>query len=145
MFDDRIDRTSLDAGRAPAPASDSLLRARAQASDYVLRVRVTGFTSRQALEGPVHHLVIAPVGDPVAGPRSTEAEFDLQVAPSNPFFQVMAAMGQQVVQRTFIAFLKRFSGSNGPELHWYMASESPELINAIHEARLLMEVRASSQ
>ncbi|MBI5531357.1 MAG: hypothetical protein HY898_01490 [Deltaproteobacteria bacterium] len=121
-----------------------MFRKRAQASDHVLRVRVTSFLTQRGLDGPVHRLQVVPIGDPIAGPRPSDTAFDLQIPQSNPFFQVMAAMGQQIVQRTFVAYLKRFSGPIGPELHWFMTSESPEVIQAVREVHLLMEVRASN-
>jgi hypothetical protein len=144
LFDDRIDRLSLDTGNPTAPASDEFLRQRAQAADNILRVKVLSLTTDQVAQSSVHHLLVAPEGEAVAGRAAGQSTYDLTVGSGNPFFAVLGRMGTKLVGRSFIAYIKHFSGTEGPEVHWFMSAESPEVVAAIREAHLLMEVRASN-
>jgi hypothetical protein len=140
LFDDRIDRSSLD--RGVPPASDELLKARAQAADHIVYVTVQGFRTDQSSDGTVHNLLVG-AGEPVAGRRAPD-NLELAVGEANPFQPVMAKMGPRLMGRTFIAYLKSFKGAQGPELHWFMTADSPKLTAAIREVHLLMEVRAGN-
>lgn len=144
LFDDRIDRLSLDTGKPTSPRSDELLKHRAQAADLILRVRVVSVTTDRMAGLAVHHLLVEPAGEPVAGRAGSQAAYDLQLTEQNPFFGVISRQGQRVVGRHFIAYIKQFAGAEGPETHWFMSAESPEVVAAIRDAHLLMEVRASN-
>jgi hypothetical protein len=144
LFDDRIDRLSLDTGTPTMPARDELLKHRAQAADYILRVRVLSLTTDRGVDRSIHHILVEPVGVPVAGRSAAQSTFDLTVRDDNPFFAVLSRLGSRLAGRGFIAYLKQFSGPSEPEVHWFMSAESAEVVTAIRDAHLLMEVRASN-
>jgi hypothetical protein len=143
-FPDHIDRGSLDTGSAPIVSLDPMLRSRTQGADFIFRARVTAYRAERGLDGVNYHLSVVPVGPPVSGNAPDAGSFDLVVRSSNPFSAVVAGAGNNLVNRTFLAYLKRFAGDRGPELHWYMSGESAELVASIRKTHLLMEVRASS-
>lgn len=143
-FDDRIDRTSFDSGQAVPAALDPLLRERAEAADWILRGRIAAVTREQLGDTDTLRLTFVPEGAPVAGPRPPYPALELTVEQDNPFYRVLDGKTDRLLARRFLTYVKRFSTPGGEQLHWYMASESPEARAVIQEMHVLREVRAAN-
>ena len=143
LFDDGIEPEavgySLDP--SPAPESDTLLRARTQQADCVLRVLVVTVTSKHEDVG-VHWRLGLRTLDRLAGERCPAHEFSLEVADGAPGSSILRTFDGRLVGVNLVAFVREFRGAGGePSFHFHMAPEDKEELKAVRVAAVLGEVR----
>ncbi|MBI4700011.1 MAG: cobalamin ABC transporter substrate-binding protein [Deltaproteobacteria bacterium] len=122
-----------------SPAVDQNLGARAQHGDIVARVKVATVTSDRMGERTVYHLNIL-VGEPTLMPaKLPDRSLELSIPESNPSFQLVQANEARLSGMTLIGFFRRFTGDEGPEIHWYLTADTGEVAQAVEQARALAE------
>jgi hypothetical protein len=137
LFDDAIDPAavglSLD-GRSPA--HHPLLRARAQHADVAARVRVQTVTV-DTLGARTRYKLALQVGYPTLLPaRLPDRVFELTIEPTSAAFGIVRTLDTTLRGRTFVGFLRRFPGDEGPELHWHLTADTAEVAWAVQLAGL---------
>ncbi|HZO15556.1 MAG TPA: cobalamin ABC transporter substrate-binding protein [Polyangiaceae bacterium] len=143
MFDDRIHPgavgLAMDAG---APASDPLLRMRAQAAEVVARMRVQTLT-RDTVGARITYTLSLQVGQPPLMPAKLEQRvIEVSIGPESDTFGLVQSLEGQLRGRTFIGFVRRFTGKDGPELHWHLTADTNDVAQVIQEVALLEEMAA---
>lgn len=143
LFDDQIHPAavgiSLD---GVSPAADRALPLRAQAADVVARVRVQTVT-RPAVGARMSFTMTLQIGVPTLIPHDDpEPSVEVSVHPESPAFAMVQALEAQDSLRgkTFIGFLKRFAGPEGPEVHFHLTADTAEVAQVIQEVATLQEM-----
>jgi hypothetical protein len=139
-FDDNIERIALHAGLAPPPHSDVWFGPRAQAADHVLRVRVVTTTTQGVGARQGYRLTLRVVGQPLGGPAPPSDTFEVVIPRESASYQAARLHDIALTGKTFVGFFKLFSGVESADLHWYLTAEAPDVLQAVHRARLLSEV-----
>jgi len=145
VFDDNIDPAAGGLTmEGMSPRTDVFLRERAQTADVVARVRVQTVTVDSVGEQQTYHLGIQ-IGVPtLTAAKVPDRSFELSIKPSSGAFGLARAFDARLRGRTFVGFVKRFSGDDGEvEVHWHLAADTAEVVQAIKEAVALREVSGS--
>jgi hypothetical protein len=145
IFDDNIDPAAVGLSmEGHSPRSDPFLRARAQTSDVVARVRVNTVTVGSVGEQVSYHLGIQ-VGVPTLAEAKIPARsFELSIKPSSAAFGIAKAFDTRLRGATFIGFIQRFQGEGGEaEIHWHLSADTVEVAAAVRDAVVLRELAGS--
>jgi hypothetical protein len=145
LFDDAIDPQAVGYGLESTlpPAGVSLVRERTRVGDCVLRVRVVTITSRREDAGPSWRIGVHTM-ERLAGDRPPAADFNLQVDSSGPGAGILRTFDSRLIGVTLVAFLREFVGTDesaGGKLHFHLAREGTEELQAVRIAALLGEVQ----
>lgn len=145
LFDDGIDAIAvgyqLEPG--PPPATDAKLRERVQTADAVLRARVVTVTDKREDNGRswqlgMRTLAVLNGGSPPPG------DFTVEVEATDPGSGMVRAFEGSLVNATFVVFVRTF-GHPGlltePELHFHLAADKADVLDAIKQAALLQQVK----
>ena len=164
LFDDRIEPGALgfqlgmlSNSDVDGPRTDNLLRERTQVGDAIIRARVTTVTSKGEGRGRSWQIGIATVERLAGGAAADDkdGQFTLSVGPSDPSAGIVRVSEGRLVGATFIAFLRHFAHAEGavateasavgrapgPELHFHVARDAKDELDAIQAAVLLDRVR----
>lgn len=141
LFDDNIDPAAVGLSmEAQSPAADPLLRPRAQRADVVARIRVQTVT-RDSVGAKTSYILGVQVGTPTLMPTKVlDQSYDLVIDKHESAFGLVQSLEQQLRGMTFIGFIKRFAGDDGPELHWHLTADTEEVAQVIGEIAVLEEV-----
>jgi hypothetical protein len=142
VFDDNIDPSAVGLSMDGAsPRSDPFLRERAQTADVVARVRVQTVTVDSAGEQQTYHLGIQ-VGVPtLTKARVDDRSFELSIKSTSPAFGVARSLDASLRGKTFVGFVKRYSGDDGEAtVHWHLTADTADVVSAIKEAVVLGEI-----
>jgi hypothetical protein len=137
LFDDSIHPAavgmSLEGSRAQ---DDPMIRSRCATADLVARLQVNT-VNRQTVGAKVTYHLILLVGTPTLLPsKLREKTVELVIHQDSAAFGIVSAVEGSLKEKTFIAFLKRFAGDHGPELHWVLTADTPEVAAQISTASL---------
>jgi hypothetical protein len=145
LFDDGIDTQPPSAGFEPgaSPADSERLRERTQLGDCVARVRVVTITSTVSEGGASWQIGLRTL-ETLAGDPSVGADWTLRVDDRGEAAGALRVLGGRLVDRPFIAFVRRFAreqGGSESELHFHLAAEDQDQLGAVRLAALLAQVR----
>ncbi len=137
LFDDSIDRSAVGlAGTSDAHAGGLLIQ-RAEEADYILRVR----TAIVSTEGAGRYLITLQVmGDPIAGPRFPSKEIQISVGANSPAFGVVKVKDLRLAGTHFIAFLREFPHQASTAIHWHLARDGEDVVDAARKGAVLSEL-----
>jgi len=141
LFDDRIDANAVGlADVAPAPRTDPVLKARAQAAEAVARVRVATVSTDSAGGKPAYRLSLELLAGGVVVRRGlTDERIEIAVRPDSPAFGVVKWLDTRLIGRTFVGFFRRYGGADDIELRFHLSADGPEVLAAAHDAAALRE------
>ncbi len=142
QFDDSIETEWLNTGATSSPDADRLFGLRAQAADYLLRVKVISTTTQGVGNMQGYRLTLRVIGQPFGGARPPSDTLDVVIRPDSPAFAAVRAQDVRLTGRTFLGLFKGFSaaGAATADMHWCLVGETREVMGAAHRARLLSEV-----
>jgi hypothetical protein len=140
IFDDAIELTAVgygaDVDRGAEPAEDKRLRERTPIADAVVRIRVTGVTSKND-DGANGWEIACHTLEVLAGKRPPPADFTLHVDAAGPAAGILRQFAGRVTAGTFVVFIEEFArsdGAPGSQLHFHIAKDTPEELISIREA-----------
>ena len=142
LFDDIVDPASLGlALEGSMPASDPLLKKRAQQSEVVAQVVVTTVTIDTVGDDSTYRLVVA-IQNPLATPKLSDTTLDLAIKPGTRSHPQAKALDTRMRGMRFVVFAKRYADaeSGDAELHWHLAPDTPDVVAAVKEAVALGEL-----
>jgi hypothetical protein len=143
LFDDAIEPAAVGYTLDSTPSSKRPhLRERTLAADAVVRARVVTLTSNHE-EGEGSWQMGLRTIDTVAG-KNPPGTFTLRIKTSDPSAGIVRSNEGQIAGMTFVVFVHEFAGgADGapPELHFHVAPDSKDELDAVHQAALLGEVR----
>lgn len=145
LFDDVIDPAAVGLSMEPqSPAEDLWLRSRAQNADLVARMRVQTVT-RERVGARTTYTLNLQVGMPTLMPAHIDdTTIELVIKNGSPAFGVVSSLDSQLRGKIFIAFVSRFMGLEGPELHWHLTADTEEVARVVRELAVLDEVAGQS-
>ena len=141
LFDDTIAPASVGLSLGgTSPASDPLLRPRAQHADIVARLRVQPVTRDRG--GPkVQYVLNVQVGVPPLIPSEvTKRHFELVINQQNNSFGLVESLEMRLRGKTFIGFVKSFAGAHRSEIHWHLTADTAEVAQVVQEIAVLEEL-----
>lgn len=146
LFDDAIDPSAVGLSMdGVSPAQDPMLRTRALEADLVTRLRVQTVT-RDSVGAKTSFMLSLQGAVPALMPSSSDqTTFELSVDQNSKSFAIVQSLETQLRGRTFIGFLKRFSGGDGPEWHWHLTADQEDVAQVIQEIAVLEEVAGQEQ
>ena len=141
LFDDHINPAAvglaMDGG---SPANDPLLRLRSQAADIVARMKVQTVT-RDSVGAKTTFVLAMQVGQPPLMPaKMEEHSIELSITPDMGAFGIVQSLEAKLRGHTFVGFVKRFEGDDGPVLHWHLTADDPEVAQVVQEVKVLEEL-----
>jgi diadenosine tetraphosphate (Ap4A) HIT family hydrolase len=68
-------------------------------------------------------------------PKLDEQSFELTIRQESSAFGLVQNLERELQEnkQQFIAFIRRFAGEDGPELHWHLTADSPEVAEVVQE------------
>jgi hypothetical protein len=139
LFDDAIEPTALgypsDTSQ-PRPIGDTRLRERTQIGDAVVRAKVTTVTSKAEDSGRSWQVGLRTT-EHLAGSGALPKDFSLSVDPTDPAAGVLKGFEARLIGSRFVAFVREFRRPGAPgdsDLHFHLAADSPEEIQAVKAA-----------
>lgn len=128
IFDDAIDPSAIGVSMSGAsPALDPLLKVRTQTADLVGRFTVATVTQDRNGESAQIHLTLRVEPTPLLR-RGIDGPFvELLVTEATEAFGLVTTYESALRGRTFIGFVKRFAGTDGPALHWHLTADAPDV------------------
>jgi hypothetical protein len=139
LFDDSIEPAAVGLsleGRVD-PHVDRGLRERTQVGDAVVRVRATTVTAKQEESGTRYVMGLRTL-ELVAGPFPPGNTFEVGVDQKSPSVGLLKGMENQIVGKTFIAFVRAFVRADGDtEVHFHLAPDTKEEVAAVKDAAAL--------
>ncbi len=142
VFDDGIDPHAvgleLDYGD---PRTDPRIRARAKASDIIVRARVMTITGSAGQGGRRYQLTLKSL-ERLGGKHPLGDELIVFVDKASPSLGIVKALEGQLVGKVFVMYLKAFSRPDGQrELHFHASADDADVVAAVKNAVLLDELR----
>jgi hypothetical protein len=143
LFDDGIAAQAIGPGvHAGASAGErELLRERTR-GDCVLRARVVTLALAEDESGPRWVLGLHPV-ETLTGKLRMHDDFVLRIDGRSPGAGLLRALDGQIVGAPVVAFLREFApaeGSGRAELHFHLAGDAKDEVDAVRVAALAGEM-----
>ena len=137
LFDDSINPAavglSLEGTRAQ---DDPMIRSRCGTADLVARLRINTVT-RDAVGAKITYHLILHVGEPpLLRTKLADRTLELVIHQSSSAFGIVSSLEPSLRGRTFIGFVRRFAGPHGPELHWMLTADTPEVAAVVSAATI---------
>ena len=141
LFDDQLDPAAFGMSMSGTPPSrDPLLPLRTQAADVCARMRVQTVV-RDSVGDNTRFELSMQVGVPTLMPARIDARtFLLTVGPHSGSFGLVQSMENTLGGHTFIGFVRRFAGAEGPEIHYHLTSDNEEVAKVIQQVALMEEL-----
>lgn len=143
LFDDTIEPRAVGLDVDPngvSPKSDPILRERTQLADAVLLVSVGTVTSKLEDSGTSFMLELRTL-QRLVGDHPPPETFSVTVGRRSPSAGLVKSFESRLVGKHFVVFVRAFTGSDEPELHFHVVSDSKEQLAAIREAAALAEIK----
>lgn len=146
LFDDAITPAAVGlAMDGSSPAHDPLLRLRAQSAELVARLRVQTVT-RDSVGAKTSFVINLQVGQPpLMAPKLDDASIEISVGPDTGAFGIVQSLESSFGGRTFIGFVKRFAGEEGPVAHWHLTADTAEVAQVIQEVKALEDLAGQDE
>jgi hypothetical protein len=148
LFDDAIEASAVGydlGGMGPRKVARDLAEL-AQSADSIIRTRVVTVTTDPGPSGASWQVGLHPVAA-IGGPSPRDEDFTLVIHASDPSAGLLRAVELRLVGTTFITFTREFLAISSehdpamPALHFHIAPDSREEVDAIRAALVLGEVR----
>jgi hypothetical protein len=145
LFDDGIDPQAVGYNLDPgvAPREDSLLRERTLLGDRVVRAQVVSITSTRNDSGRTWQIGLHTL-ERLAGEGGGDPEFTLRMNGSAPGASVMRTFDGRLIGIPLMAFIREFEPTGGAgrsELHFHLASQDKDEVDAVRVAALSGDAR----
>ena len=142
LFDDGIELPALGVSLDGQPASaDPQLPAQVRASELVTRVTVATLSRDGNGEHSRYILSVRVEPNALVSRHFVVDTLDLTIQDSNPSYELVSSYENTVRGRTFIAFLRRFQGPEGPVVHWHLTADAPDVVQAVQVASTLASLQ----
>lgn len=145
LFDDGIEPQAVGYNLEPgvAPREDSLLRERTRLGDRVVRAQVVSITSTRNESGRTWQIGLHTL-EKLAGEGGADPEFTLRMNGSAPGASVMRIFDGRMIGIPLMAFIREFEPTGGAgrsELHFHLASQDKDEVDAVRVAALSGDAR----
>ncbi|HEY8038442.1 MAG TPA: hypothetical protein VIF15_01560 [Polyangiaceae bacterium] len=145
LFDDGLEPNAVGypLEQGAAPMTDNRLRERTQTGDAVVRARVVTVTSKQEDQGRSWQIGMHTL-ERLAGTGPLEQDFTVTVPSTAPAAGIVHAFEGKLIGSTFVAFVREFERPRAPgdsDLHFHLAVDSKDEVQAVKSAVLLDQVR----
>ena len=147
LFDDVIEPKALGLGlEAPGfPKSDPVLRERTQVSDAVLHVQVATVSSKHEDIG-VGYTIGFRVLEKLAGSAPPPDDFSVKLDKKSPSLGLVTNFEDRLTGKKFVIFVRAFTrgesaSAEDADLHFHVVPDTTEVLEAIHAAALLAEMK----
>jgi hypothetical protein len=142
LFDDVIEPGAVGVSLDPGddPRTDRRVRERAQIGDATVRLRITTLTTKEEDSG-TRYIVGVQVVEKLTGQYPPPPTFELSLGRTSPSVGIVKAMDNQLVGKTFIAFLRTFVRGDGDhELHFHLGADTKAEVEAVTDAAALLQL-----
>ncbi len=133
LFDDGIDGAAVGfAGESKSyrPRADTLFRARVDAADGVVRLKVVTVGAKEDAGG-TSYILTCRVEQKLGGAHAPSGAIDLRVPGSAPSAGILRSLSESLVGMHFVAFLREFIRPDGvKETHFHFAPDTPAVVDA---------------
>ena len=136
LFDDSIDPSSVGLGPTSTDPKDANV-ARGQAAHFVVRARVSTVTVEGHGNKMRYVVTLRVVGDPIVGARPPSDAIQIAIGQDSPSFGLARSRDLQLSGTPFIAFLREFEANDGPILHWHLARDAQDVVDAARQGAVL--------
>jgi hypothetical protein len=145
LFDDGIEPQAVGYSLEPAvsPREDRLLRERTRLGDRVVKAQVVSLTSTRNESGRIWQIGLRTIEE-LAGVRAGAQEFTLRMNGTAPGSSVMGVFDSRLIGVPLVAFMREFEPTGGggkSELHFHLAGQDKDEIDAVRVAALSGEAR----
>jgi hypothetical protein len=132
LFDDGIDGSAVGfAGESKSyrPKADPLFRARVEAADGVVRLKVVTISAKADSTG-TSYILSCRVEQKLAGAHAPTGDIELRVSSRAPSAGILRSLSESVVGMHFVAFLRDFVRPDGEkETHFHFAPDTPIVVD----------------
>jgi hypothetical protein len=73
-------------------------------------------------------------------PKIDDTSLELVVNNDSPAFALVRSLDSQLRGKIFIAFVSRFQGPEGAQLHWHLTADTADVARVVQELAVLDEV-----
>jgi hypothetical protein len=136
LFDDSIDPTSLGLAPTSTDPADANV-ARGQAAHFVVRARVATVTIDGQGTKQRYVVTLRVVGDPIVGARPPTETLQIAIGRGSPSFGLAQSRDLQLAGTQFIAFLREFEAEDSPVMHWHLARDAQDVVDAARKGAVL--------
>ena len=140
LFDDSVDPSAVGLAGTSASNAGGAVAARAEEADFIVHVRVGTITTEGSGNAMRYLITLRVVGDPVAGPRPPSDTIQITVAKINPTFGIVQAKDLALAGKHFIAFLREFDQNDTTVVHWHLARDAQDVVDAARKGAVLSEL-----
>jgi hypothetical protein len=137
LFDDSINPAAVGMSLEGARAQDDpMIRSRCATADLVARLRVNTVTRDSVGAKVTYHLTLQVGQPPLLPSKLADRSVELVIHQSSPAFGLVSSLESTLRGKTFIGFVRRFIGPHGPELHWVLTADTPEVAAMVSTATM---------
>lgn len=136
LFDDSIDPSSLGLAPTSTDPKDANV-ARGQAAHFVVRARVATVTAEGQGDKQRYLVTLRVIGDPIVGTRPPSESIQIVIGRGSPSFGLAQSRNLQLAGTPFIAFLREFEPSDSPIVHWHLARDAQDVVDAARKGAVL--------
>lgn len=144
VFDDVLTPGTFGLPSVMHATQDPQLGARVHEADTVSPVRIATATTESLDGNDTSTLVFNPDGAPFAG-RALDGPIELRFSVGNPSAESIDRLGDSLVGKHLVLFLKRYDDQGEPKLHFHGEADTPELRNAIGREKALDALRGKAK
>lgn len=132
LFDDGIDGSAVgfaSESKSYRPKADPLFRARVEAADGVVRLKVVTISAKADSTG-TSYILSCRVEQKLAGAHAPTGDIELRVSSRAPSAGILRSLSESVVGMHFVAFLRDFVRPDGEkETHFHFAPDTPIVVD----------------
>ncbi|HRG99060.1 MAG TPA: hypothetical protein PLR99_22575 [Polyangiaceae bacterium] len=132
LFDDGIDGSAVgfaSESKSYRPKADPLFRARVEAADGVVRLKVVTISAKADSTG-TSYILSCRVEQKLAGAHAPTGDIELRVSSKAPSAGILRSLSESVVGMHFVAFLRDFVRPDGEkETHFHFAPDTPIVVD----------------
>lgn len=142
LFDDGIDGSAVGfagEGKSYRPKTDPLFRARLEAADGVVRIKVITVSAKVDSTGTTY-ILNCRVEQKLAGAHAPTGSVELRVAANGASAGILRNLSESIVGMRFVAFLRDFVRPDGDtETHFHFAPDTPIVVDGATNPTGLVE------
>ncbi len=143
LFADELDPAALGLSPSAASRKDPNLWLRAQQAELVSIVSIKTFTL-ESTRGGTYRIGLK-VEQPLAEPTFADPTIEISVDPGDPAYGLFKAQDSLLQNKRFVGFFKRYAAADDQiVIHFYLASESPDVLALVQEAVALKDVNRAA-
>ena len=140
LFNDSIDPSAVGLTGISSSNAGGAVSARAEEAQFIVRVRVATVTTEGVGKDLRYLITLRVIGDPIAGPRTPGDTIQISIGQDNPTFGIAKAKDMQLAGVQFIGFLREFNQLGTPVMHWHLARDGQDVLDAVRNVAVLSEV-----